>query len=249
VEQTGKLALRLATAARRALEAMRAHLRAAQRGLPRLGDLLALPRQRFDAIDRRLGRGLLANTRAHGTRLARCASRLQPRLLEARLQRIRDGLEALGRRADASLVRRIGPRRARLERVAGRLSPQPIVERVSRCAERLANLGRRSRQSIAAQIGDRRRHLDGCAKLLASLSYHGVLQRGYALVRDSEGRTLRSTSQVSTGQGLDIEVADGRIDAQVLGVRGTEATRRQAPPRAPSRSKTGASGGGQGSLF
>ena len=249
VEQTGKLSLRLATAARRVLDAMRAHLRAAQRGLPRLGDLLALPRQRFDAIDRRLGRGLLANTRAHGTRLARCASRLQPRLLEARLQRIRDGLEALGRRADASLVRRIGPRRARLERVAGRLSPQPIVERVSRCGERLANLGRRSRQSIAVQIGDRRRHLDGCAKLLASLSYHGVLQRGYALVRDSEGRTLRSTSQVSAGQGLDIKVADGRIDAQVLGVRGAEGTKRQAPPRAPSRSKTGASGGGQGSLF
>ena len=103
---------------------MRAHLRAAARGLPRRSDLLALPRQRFDAVERRLGRALLANTRAHGMRLARCASRLQPRLLEARLQRTRDRLEALGRRADASLARSIGPRRARLERVAGRLSPQ-----------------------------------------------------------------------------------------------------------------------------
>ena len=47
VEQTGKLALRLATSARRALDGMRTHLRAAARGLPRRSDLLALPRQRY----------------------------------------------------------------------------------------------------------------------------------------------------------------------------------------------------------
>ena len=248
VEQTAKLALRLATAARRAHEAMRAHLRAAARGLPRIGDLLALPRQRFDAVDRRLGRALLANTRAHGMHLARCASRLQPRLLENRLGRIRDRLEALGRRADASLARRIAPRRARLERVAGRLGPQPIIERIARGGERLANLARRARQSMHGQIGAHRRHLDGCAKLLSSLGYHGVLQRGYALVRDGEGRMLRSKGEIAAGQLLDIELADGRIGAQVLG-SGAQETPKPLPARPPMRSKLGTSGGGQGSLF
>src|SRR5262249_51379729 len=173
-EQTGKLGLRLGTAACRALDGMRAHLRAATRGLPRLGDLLALPRQRFDAVDRRLGRALLANTRAHGTRLARSSSRLSPRLLDAQVRPSRARLETLGRRAEAALARRIGPRRARLERVAGRLSPQPIVERVSRCTQRLAELDGRMRQSVLASISGRRRHLEACAKLLASLGYHGV---------------------------------------------------------------------------
>src|SRR5262245_60255692 len=69
LEQTVKFGLRLGTAARRALEGMRAHLRAAVRGLPRRSDLLALPRQRFDAVERRLGRALLANTRAHAMQL------------------------------------------------------------------------------------------------------------------------------------------------------------------------------------
>src|SRR5262245_60402455 len=114
VEQTGKLTLRLTVAARRALDGMRAHLRAAARGLPRRTDLRALPRQRYDATEQRLGRALLANTRAHGVRLARCSSRLQPRLLDVRLQRTRDRLEALARRATSSLVRATGPRRARL---------------------------------------------------------------------------------------------------------------------------------------
>ena len=56
----------------------RTHLKAAARGLPRLEDLLALPRQRFDACEQRLARALLANTRAHHTRYVRTASRLRP---------------------------------------------------------------------------------------------------------------------------------------------------------------------------
>jgi len=249
LEQIGKLGLRLGIAARRALDGMRAHLRAAVRGLPRRSDLLALPRQRFDAIDRRLGRALLANSRAHGTRLARCASRLLPRLLESRLADRRHRLEALGRRANASMARRIAPRRARLERVAGRLGLQPIVVRIARCNERVEVLAARARRSVLARVAGHRRHLDGCDKLLASLSYHGVLQRGYALVRDSEGRTLRSATQIAAGQLVDIELADGHVDAQALSA-GTRADARPQPPaRAPSRPKTGPGGGGQGSLF
>jgi exodeoxyribonuclease VII large subunit len=251
-EQTGKLALRLGTAQRRAIDGMRTHLRAAARGLPRRGDLLALPRQRFDAVDRRLGRALLANTRAHGTRLARCTSRLTLRLLEARLTRTRDRLDGFGRRANSALARRVAPRRARLERISGRLSPRPIVQRIARCDERLANLDRRARQCVLAQLAAHRRHLDGCAKLLASLSYHGVLQRGYALVRDSDGQALRSVAQIAAGQRLDIELGDGRVDAQALGdgraSRGTE-TQPEARPRLAPRKTPPSGRGGQGSLF
>jgi exodeoxyribonuclease VII large subunit len=249
VEQTGKLALRLDTAARRALDAMRTHLRAAARGLPRLGDLLALPRQRFDAVDRRLGRALLANTRAHAVQLVRCASRLQPRLLEDRMGRIRDRLDGLGRRAHASLARVTAPRRGRLERIGGRFGPQAIVARIGRARERIDTLAGRARRSLLAQVGIHRRHLDGCSKLLASLGYQGVLQRGYALVRDSEGRTLRSAADIAPGQRLDVEMADGRIDVQVLGSSVREAAKRHTPARPPVRGKSGAPGGGQGSLF
>jgi len=247
VEQTSKLGLRLGTCMRRALDGMRAHLRAAARGLPRRGDLLALPRQHYDSVEQRLGRALLANTRAHGVRLARCSSRLQPRLLESRLHRTRDRLEALQRRATSSLVRATGPRRARLERIAGRLAPQTLSVRLSTCQERLGMLERRARQAIMARIAQPRRHLDACGKLLGSLSYHGVLQRGYALVRDSQGRTVRSTTVVSAGQQLDIELADGRIPAQAL--QGGAASPKSASPSAPALSKPKPGGGGQGSLF
>src|SRR5262249_20240991 len=69
IDQSGKLGLRLKTAAWRVLGGLRTQLRAAQRGLPRRQDVLALPRQRYDAVERRLGRALLENTRAHERRL------------------------------------------------------------------------------------------------------------------------------------------------------------------------------------
>ena len=97
-----------------------------------------------------------------------------------------------------------------------------------------------------------RRHLDACAKLLASLGYQGVLQRGYALVRDSEGRTLRSAAQIAAGQHLDIELADGRVDAQALAAAATSRGAEPQPPGAtePSAAQDAAPrGGGQGSLF
>src|SRR5262249_62281769 len=118
-EEPRNWAWRRATGARRALDGMRAHRRPAARGLPRRGDLLALPRQRFDAVERRLGRALIANTRAHAMRFAGCAARLNARLLEARLARTHERLDGLSRRASASLARAAGPRRARFERAAG----------------------------------------------------------------------------------------------------------------------------------
>ncbi len=249
VEQTGKLGLRLSVAAHRALDAMRTHLRAAVRGLPRRQDLLALPRQRFDAVEQRLGRALLANARAHGMRLARATARLQPRLLETRLARVHDRLDGLGRRAAASLARTAGPRRARLERIAGRLAPRMLAVRLTRSRERLAVLEARARQSMLARVSAHRQHLDGCAKLLGSLSYQGVLQRGYALVRDADGRTLRSVRQVAAGQRLDIELADGRFGARAVEDAPTSA--KPAEARAgvgtPDRGRGG--GGSQGSLF
>jgi exodeoxyribonuclease VII large subunit len=233
---------------------MRTHLRAAARGLPRRQDLVALPRQRYDAAERRLGRALLANARAHGLHLARVQSRLAPRLLDARMTRARDRLEVLGRRATASLTRSTGPRRVRLERVAGRLSPQAISDRVARCRERMGVLEARLRQTMLNGVARHRRHLDGSAKLLASLSYHGVLQRGFALVRDEAGRSVRSVGQIAIGQPLDIELADGHVGAQTTRAGASRPAKpSSSPAAAPGRGKPvtqeGNRGGNQGSLF
>ena len=255
-EANATLGLRLSRSMRRVLEAARAHFRAAARGLPRREDLLALPRQRFDAVEQRLGRALLANTRAHAMRLARVSARLHPRLLEVRLHRLRDRLGALGRHGRDALSRLTGARRSRFERTAGRLNVEAVRGRVHRGAERLSACAARAEQAYRSRIAHERARLTGLSKLLVSVSYQGVLERGFALVRDAEGRTIRSVRAVAPGAEVQVELADGCLEADVRDVRQSRDSTRPAPSpiadpaqvRRPRR-KRETTPGGQGSLF
>jgi exodeoxyribonuclease VII large subunit len=225
LRETGDLGQRLAVSMRRALEGARTHLKAASRGLPRAEDLVALPRQRFDATQVRLGRALLANARAHAMRHAKIAARLTPRLISARLERASRRLSECWQRARAGLTRIAGERRTRFERTSARLRPD----------------------ALARRIEAKQRQLESLAKLLASLSYQRVLARGYAIVRNEAGAMIRKAAEVAPGQVLELEFADGRIAAGAAGAPpaggdpagGAGRTRPAAGPRR----------GGQGSLF
>ncbi len=241
----GELGQRLVSRTIRRIEEARAHWRAAARGLPRLEDLLALPRQRFDAADKRLGRALFANTQAHGKRLVRIAPRLQPRLLEVRIDRSRDRLERLGARARDTLGRGAALRRARLERLMGRLRPGAIAERVGRAGERLDGLALRARQAVLGRVEQRRRALGGQTQMLASLSYQSVLQRGFALVRDEAGRAVRSVASIADGQRLEIQLGDGRLGA-IAGARTAGETGSSPDSGEGSGSGSGAGSGHRG---
>jgi exodeoxyribonuclease VII large subunit len=257
IEQTAKYSDRLRIAVHRALESQRTRLRAGARGLPRLQDLVALPRQRLDAADRRLGRALLACTGGHGRRLGRVAPRLQPRLLAIRLARSRDRIAAVEGRGREALARLAAVRRSRLERVAGRLGPQLFAHRLTRAGEQLAMLQGRAGRALAVRIDRRRRRLAAAAALLSSLGYARVLARGFAIVRDGEGRVLRSAAGAPPGSAIGVELADGTLTATVDGEGGPART---APtiglrPTLTGRGSRRASGGrstdsgSQGSLF
>lgn len=246
-ESTAKCALRLGIAMRRYLEAQRTHLKASARGLPARDSLLALPRQRFDACDKRLGRALLSNTRAHTLRHARLASRLHPRLLETRIARSHDRLDRAARRNAEALARGTASRRARFERLAGRLTPQPIHARLDRGAERLSVLEKRATRALHHLVHQRRRALEGSALLLGSLSYRSILNRGYAVVRDAAtGAMVRSASAVSEGDRLNIELSDGKIAATAAAPSPDAAAPAPKPARTPRRSSNPDD---QGTLF
>ncbi len=253
--QLADLTGRLLVGMRRSLEQARTHLRSAERGLPRAEDLVRLPRQRFDAVDQRLGRALLANTRAHGLRQARVGARLQPRLLTDRLARLRDRLAALDARQRDGLARLAASRRSLFEGAAGRLRPTAILQRSARGADQLAALDARRIRSLATAIARGRQRLDARAQMLSALSYQGVLARGFAIVRDGNGAMVRRAQDVAAGAALGIEFHDGEVRVQAI-EDGQDSRRVSKPPVAvvrPSkprdRTPGGAAGGGQGTLF
>ena len=82
--------------------------------------------------------------------------------------------------------------------------------------------------------------------LLAALSYHGVLARGFALVRDRTGRPLRTAASVAVGMAIDVEFSDGHVGARAEVVQASAAARPEAPRR---RRRARGPDPGQGNLF
>jgi exodeoxyribonuclease VII large subunit len=252
-----ELVARLDSLARRNLgcwlrgqEARRTELRAAMRAIPSADELLALPRQRLDAAGDRLPRALRANAQIHHTALTRIASRLTPQALRTRVALERDRVNRAGRGAAQCLRVHVERRRERFTGVAARLASalranaQARQALIGQSRERTEALFRRAERAIGATISLREARLVRAGQLLAAFSYHGVLARGFALVRDEAGHPVRAAATVAAGARLDIEFADGRVPA----VAGKGQPREQAPP--PVKAKKMRSGGGrQGSLF
>ncbi len=218
---------RLAAAPVRNLERRRADLRGLARLLPTAESLLATPRQRLDSASDRLPRALKANAAAHSLRLAAARARLSPAALSVRLERAGEQLAGLERRKGLALAAGIERRRTRFEGLATRLGAARAAQiraqrlMLARRAEMLESLDGRARRALAARLEAAGRKVAGLGQVLQALSYHGVLERGFALVRDAEGRAVRSAASVAAGARLEIELADGRIAARALdGVSG-----------------------------
>src|SRR5580704_9816691 len=68
--------------------------------------------------------------------------------------------------------------------------------RIARDYERSEALFERARRAARNLIERRAARLEHVSQLLGALSYHGVLARGFALVRDPDGTPLRVAASV-----------------------------------------------------
>ena len=83
-------------------------------------------------------------------------------------------------------------------------------------------------------LGQRQQWLAQQRQLLRALSPAHLLARGFSLLRDADGRLLRSVAQLRPGAGVFAELADGRVALQVQGPEPfgpePEANERSEPP-------------------
>jgi exodeoxyribonuclease VII large subunit len=128
--------------------------------------------------------------------------------LERRMQR----LDLLARQL-VHPAERLARARQRLDHLATRIAAAG-ERQLQRQATRLAGLRlrlARSRPSVEV----RRTRLERLAAGLAALNPQAALARGYALVRDAEGRLVRSHRQLQAGDGLTLRFAEGGAEALV----------------------------------
>jgi exodeoxyribonuclease VII large subunit len=149
----------------------------------------------------------------------------------------RQRLDHAGHKLPRALLANARVHRAQMERAGSRLRPHLLTRAATEGRDKLIRLDRARARAIHADLDRARRRLDGQAKLLATLGYHNVLSRGFALVRDAEGAMVRSAASVKPGAALDIEFADGHIDAHA-DARGEGGAEPPATTKAKSEPKT-----------
>jgi exodeoxyribonuclease VII large subunit len=226
----------------------RADLRGLMRALPSGDRLLGERRQRLDVASQQLLRCLRANAQTHRSDFRRWEARLGAQAPGEQVKRLRRQVEDWRERIAHAASRLFVRPRERFASLSDRLT-------VALAANRAAHATRLGRDRTAletvhgrlspafAQYWDRKAAaVDRAAGLLSALSYHGVLERGFALVRDMDGKPIRSVKTVADAMRLDIEFADGRVKA----VAGEKAI--AEPPR-PRRRRSTAPDSNQGSLF
>lgn len=181
--------------------------------------------------------------------------RATARLLGERRMRVRSAARGLPRpddvlalarqRHDAAAGRLAQALRANLhihrlahERCAARVSTRPIAQRLIACREQLRRHELQARRAVERLLAGKQSALATPGKLLGTLSYRSVLERGFALVRDDLGKPVRAAVETRVGKAVSIEFHDGAVDA-IIG--------RGGRPAGPPGRKDG--GGTQGSLF
>ena len=102
---------------------------------------------------------------------------------------------------------------ARLERAGERLEWVHPRRRLAESSRRLAAIDRHGPTGrVVARAQGR---LEADARHLRALAPQRVLERGYAVVRDTAGTVIRRSGQVAVGELIEVQVADGRLSARV----------------------------------
>ncbi|MYF79359.1 MAG: hypothetical protein F4180_05670 [Chloroflexi bacterium] len=53
---------------------------------------------------------------------------------------------------------------------------------------------------------------------LRALAPHNILERGYAMVRGTDGRVISSATKIEPKENLELTFADGTVEAEAKGV-------------------------------
>jgi exodeoxyribonuclease VII large subunit len=141
---------------------------------------------------------------------AELAAPSRQELLDRLRQRLRRGEVGLRRRlrADGDRLARTG---ARLERAS---PARLLAQRQQRLDERVATL----QQSMRRRLAEAHRRADHAYAQLHALSPLLVLGRGFAVVRDAQGKVVRSVAELSVGEDMEALLSDGRLRARISAV-------------------------------
>lgn len=152
------------------------------------------------------------------------------------LQSPRQRLDMAAHKFSGALGQAVARKRSGYAEVAAQLRPGALRRDVERRRGDVLRAAERLRPCAMRGIDAARRALETQARVLDSLSYEGVLKRGFALVTAADGGLVRAAKSVTGGDVLSLRFADGSVEAIASGGRQKAA----APEAKPSPAKRAA---------
>ena len=172
----------------------------ARHGLSRIG--ADLNRSVAEILDRR--REALDRIRS------RAVSRPFLRRIETGSQRMDEWRERIVRAVDRRLAERLGNCRSMGDRLARR---RPDREWEARRRE-IQNLAARLAKATDRSLLEKKKDLERLVVALRTGGLDGTLRRGFAVVRDSQGRPKGRAAAIADGEELTLQFQDGRLAAR-----------------------------------
>lgn len=221
--------------------------------LPRPERLLETKRQRFDTVAERLPRAANVLIAQRKSRLEAATAKLTTpeRFVKEKAARLANATARLA----AGLSQAASRKRITFTKTASRLRVEPLQVETRRARQALINVASRARPARQRILDRKSRALASEAKLLETLSYQATLQRGYAIVRTTDGRVLRTGDLAGREAQLDVTLSDKTIRVAPTGETSKPQTA-PSPKIAPKTTKAAkvspaasASKPDQGSLF
>lgn len=123
-----------------------------------------------------------------------------------------DDYEALLRR---NIKEQFDTHRTHLENLEAWLSPTRRKDAIYQLHQTLDTLDLACRNAIGQKLADGERDLHTLAHRLNALSPLATLERGYSISRKTDGEVLTSAEQVSIGDRVEIQLADGHLACRV----------------------------------
>jgi exodeoxyribonuclease VII large subunit len=150
----------------------------------------------------------------------------------------RQRLDFAGAKLGSALKANLQDHRRALTKSATLLRPGRIERQILFERKRTAEMAQRLGRAQHAQLTAFGRQLESLGRIIESVSYRSVLERGFVLVRGERGIVRRRAEKVVSGERLSLTFVDGDRTAVADG------------PAAPkSKARTKRTQGGQDSLF
>ena len=105
--------------------------------------------------------------------------------------------------------------KTRLQDLETRLSPTRRKDAIYQLHQTLDTLDLACRSAVGQKLADGERDLHTLAQRLNALSPLATLERGYSISRKTDGAVLTSAEQVSIGDRVEIQLADGHLACRV----------------------------------